>query len=180
MLDILFKKKLKEEKLAKFFTTSILNITHEGFDDIVDSIVTDSAFETVPVIDRNEIQPFIMIVIAGNLKFLSENFNDYQDVRLQDQIIRNLARELQADLGALKKEIGKYQNLISKINLPSKNTLYGMSKAVFDAYNLYPYQEEYFKNMKSFNPIFIKNLNHIMKLFIFDWVAYREKYKIVQ
>lgn len=54
-----------------------------------------------------------------------------------------------------------------------------MSKAVFFKYNLNDYQEEYFRQMKTPNPIFLKNLDEVMRHFLWDWEVFNEKYKVV-
>jgi hypothetical protein len=68
---------------------------------------------------------------------------------------------------------------MNRVNAPSKNTLYAMSKAVFYKYNLMDFQDEYFRGMKTHNPIFCKNLDEIMRNFLWDWEAFNEKYKVI-
>jgi hypothetical protein len=68
---------------------------------------------------------------------------------------------------------------MSRVNAPSKNVIYAMSKAVFFKYNLCEKQDKYFKDMKTANPIFLKNLDELMKNFTWDWDAFNDKYKVV-
>ncbi len=70
------------------------------------------------------------------------------------------------------------QSFISRVNHPSKKTLYGMSKAVFHKYDLNPYQQNYFKSLNTPNPIFLKRLDEVMKNFVWGWDEVLEKYKI--
>ena len=55
-----------------------------------------------------------------------------------------------------------------------------MSKGVFHKYELYEFQEEFFRNMRTPHPTFLKRLDEIMVNFIFDWESYLDKYKVVE
>jgi hypothetical protein len=55
-----------------------------------------------------------------------------------------------------------------------------MSKAVFYKYDLAKYQKEYFKNLSSPDPIFLKHLDEIIDQFIIRWDHFTEKYKIAE
>jgi hypothetical protein len=121
-----------------------------------------------------------MIVIAGNLQYIPKYFNDYQDVRLIDSITVNIANALGVDYESLKACISRYQSQMNRLNMPSKNIHYSMSKAVFAKYELNQYQIEYFRNMNSPNPIFLKRLDDIVANFIWDWEEVCAKYKLVE
>ncbi|MCB0481801.1 MAG: hypothetical protein KDC83_10240 [Flavobacteriales bacterium] len=180
MLSIFTKKKLSEEKLQKLFVSGILQLVDKGFPDVAELINTDPEFEINPNIQPNDADKFLMIVVAGNLALIPKHFNDYQDVRLIDGIIKQMANVLNIDHEKLKSLVAKYQSFIHKVNMPSKNILYGMSKAVFHKYELNQFQIEYFRNMKSPNPLFIKRLDDIMLNFQWDWEVIRNKYKITE
>ncbi len=180
MLDVLFKKKITEEKLTDYFVHSTIKMVDEGFPEIVEIIKYDPEFETPPQIDPEDSDKFLWIVIAGNLKFIPKYFNDYQDVRLLEQSMKKFSRVLDVPFDAFKLQIKKYHQFFARVNHPSKNTLYAMSKSVFYKYNLNPYQEEYFRNMNTPNPIFLKHLDEIMETFLFDWQGFIEKFRIVQ
>ena len=119
-------------------------------------------------------------MIAGNLNFIPRYFNDYQDIRLAESANRKFARVLDVPLDIFKSEIKKYNQLFSRLNHPSKNTLYAMSKAVFNKYHLGQFQDEYFKKMDAPNPVFLKRLDAIMEEFIFDWEQFVDDFKIVE
>ena len=68
---------------------------------------------------------------------------------------------------------------MNRVNHPSKNMLYAMSKAMFYKYELNDHQVEYFRNLNTPNPIFLKNLDDVMSNFLWDWDAFEEKYKVV-
>jgi hypothetical protein len=74
--------------------------------------------------------------------------------------------------------IKEYKDCMSRINHPSKNTLYAMSKAMFVKYNLNQYQEDYFKMLNTPNPIFLKKMNEVLENFIWNWAAFFEKHKV--
>jgi len=57
---------------------------------------------------------------------------------------------------------------------------YAMSKGVFFKYGLNDYQTEYFKNMNTPNPIFLKRLDEIIGQFIFNWPDIQENYRITE
>jgi hypothetical protein len=76
------------------------------------------------------------------------------------------------------KMIRDYQSFISRINHPSKNMVYGMSKAIFQKYGLNEFQDEYFKRMQAPNPLFLKRMDEVMVSFIWNWDAFFKKYKL--
>lgn len=180
MFSFLTKKKISEKKLSNLFVSGILHLVDEAFPEVSGIINEDPEFEKCPNIKSSDADKFLMIVIAGNLQFIPKYFNSYQDVRLIDQITVDLANTLNIDYEKLKLYIAKYQSLMNKWNMPSKNIHYAMSKAVFNKYNMNQFQEEYFRNMNSPNPIFLKRLDDIMVNFIWDWQEIQNKYKIVE
>ena len=180
MFGVFFKKKITEEKLIDYFVFSTVKMVDDAFEDVADIICSDSEFKSRPVISAKQSDPFLWVVIAGNMKFIPRYFNDYQDIRLLDDANRKFARLLDVPLDVFKEEVKKYNQLFSRLNHPSKNTIYAMSKAVFHKYHLGQYQDDYFKNMDSPNPIFLKRLNDLMEEFLFDWEQFVEDYKIVE
>lgn len=180
MLSFLTKKKITEDKLSQIFVTSTLKTCDEGFAEVALLITEDPEFASPPIIDPENSDEFLMIVIAGNLEYIPKYFTDYQDIRLLDKIHKKLAAALQLDLTDLKKLINHYQNYLKRVNHPSKNTHYAMSKAIFFKYNLNEYQQDYFRKMKTPNPIFLKRLDEIVANFIWNWEDIREKYKVIE
>ena len=180
MLSFLTKKKISEKKLAGLFVSGILQLVDQGFPEVAGMINEDPEFENSPNLSSSDADRFLMIVIAGNMQFIPKYFNDYQDVRLIDSITVNLSNVLGLDFEVLKNCISRYQSQMNRLNMPSKNIHYGMSKAVFAKYGLNAFQEEYFRNMNSPNPIFLKRLDDIIANFIWDWEEICNKYKIVE
>ena len=180
MLTLFRKKKLKEDKVANIFVNSILDLVDEGFPEVVALINEDPEFVSSPNICVENSDQFLLIVLAGNLKFIPDHFDNYQDVRLIDRILRKTANALGVDASDLKETVSSYQSYFSRINHPSKNTLYAMSKAVFHKYQLNDYQEEYFRNMNAPNPIFLKRMDDIITNFVWDWSSFQEKYRVIE
>jgi hypothetical protein len=179
MLDILFKKKISEDQIATQFVDNMLALVDSTFSDVVDLICLDPHFESEPVINKDHFDSFLLIVLAANLKFITKTFNDKRDLRLITKIYNKLSVELGVDSKDLQKAIADYQSLFSRLNHPSKNTLYAMSRTFFEKYGLNEFQQAYFKKMKSPNPIILKRLDEIMSNYIWNWEAYEKDYKIV-
>jgi hypothetical protein len=180
MFKTLLKKKITEDKLANIFVNGIIDLVDSAFPEVAALINEDPEFSVSPQIQGNDSDKFLLTVIAGNLQYVSNHFEAYQDMRMQDQIYRKVGTAFGWELDTTKRIIGEYQNFCSKMNHPSKNTLYGMSKGVFFKYGLTQYQDDYFKSMNAPNPVFLKRLDEIMLNFIWDWDAYIGKYKIVE
>lgn len=180
MFSVFFKKKISEEKLVQYFTVTTVKMVDDAFEDVAEIINSDPEFKYQPQIDPKNVDPFLWIVIAGNLQFIPRYFNDYQDIRILDIANRQLSEILQVPVDSFKLEIKKTTKLFNQLNHPSKNTVYAMSKAVFHSYELAKYQNDYFRKMKTPNPIFLKRLNEVMESFIFDWEKFSEEYKIIE
>ena len=178
MFTIFKKKKLTEDQLANFFVNSILNLIEEGFQDVVEIINNDPEFTKTPNISKEDYDKFLLVVIAGNIKLMSDHFDSVKDVRITEKIYRKLGAALSVEPLTLKENIAKYQSWMSRINHPSKNTRYAMSKGVFFKYELNQFQSDYFRNMNTPNPIFLKRLDEVINQFLFNWNDIKENYRI--
>jgi len=178
MFTIFKKKKLTEDQLANFFVNSILNLVEEGFQDVVEIINNDPEFTKTPNISKEDYDKFLLVVIAGNIKLMSDHFDSVKDVRITEKIYRKLGAALSVEPLTLKENIAKYQSWMSRINHPSKNTRYAMSKGVFFKYELNQFQSDYFRNMNTPNPIFLKRLDEVINQFLFNWNDIKENYRI--
>ncbi|HAS35743.1 MAG TPA: hypothetical protein DCS15_04600 [Flavobacteriales bacterium] len=179
MLSFLIKKKISEQQVASHFVHSIIQMVEESFADVAELMNSEPEFETSPNINPDDYDRFMLIVLAGNLLFIPKHFNDYQDVRLTDSILNKLAEAFGLPKDKLKETISNYQKFFSKVNHPSKNIHYAMSKAVFFKYDLNRCQDEYFRNMKTPNPIFLNHMNDIIANYIWDWKSIQSEYKVV-
>ncbi|MGD1846714.1 MAG: hypothetical protein ACFB10_15100 [Salibacteraceae bacterium] len=180
MLTLFRKKKLAEEKVANVFVNTLLDLVDEGFPEVAALINEDPEFSISPNINAEDSDRFLLIMLAGNMKYIPDYFTNYQDFRLMDLINRKMALALGVEADALKQTISNYQSFFTRINHPSKNTHYAMSKAVFYKYELNDFQSEYFRNMKTPNPIFLKRLDDIVAHFIWDWESFQNKFRVVE
>ena len=149
-----------------------------GFEFVADIINDDVAFVNSPDISSDDYNDFALIVFIGNLSFLESAFDADQASKIESKILERLARLYQMSLTEFKQILNDYKNLMARLNFPSKNVVYGMSKLVFDKYSLYNYQDEYFKRMQVPNPLMLKRLDDIMSNFIWDWDSFFRKYKL--
>ena len=79
----------------------------------------------------------------------------------------------------MQEKLEKYSSFISRVNHPSKNILYGISKAVFFKFKLGAYQDEYFAQLNTPNPVFLKKIDTLVENYIWNWETIFEKNKIV-
>lgn len=180
MFGTLFKKKISEEKLINYFVVSTVKMVDDAFEDVSEIICADQEFKFKPQIDKNNIDPFLWIVVTGNLSYIPRFFNNYQDIRLLDEANRKFAQTLDVPIDEFKAKVKTTHQKFKAINRPSKNTLYAMSKMFFAAYELGQYQDDYFKNMNAPNPIILKHMNELMETFLFNWEEFVDKYKITE
>jgi len=179
MFAIFGKKKVKEDVVANIFVNTILNTVDNGFNDVVGVINDAPEFVTPPNLSLNNDDAFVLIIIAANLKLIPTTLKENQDDRLKQLIITKFSNAFGVEQDQLLEAINNYQAYLAKVNLPSKNTRYAMSKAIFGKYNLNQFQDEYFRNMKSPNPMFLKRLDEITENFLWNWDAYTNKFQIV-
>lgn len=178
MFTIFGKKKLKQETVANLFVNTLLDTVEKGFPEVAGIINDAPEFTTCPNINPKNANKFLVTVIAGNLKFLSSTFNKRGQTTIIEHTYFVLSQVFSMDIADFKELIKKEQAYISKVNFPSKNTLYGMSKAVFRKYNLNEFQDEYFKNMNSPNPMFLKKLDEVMENFVWNWDVFLSKHQV--
>jgi len=179
MLSFLLKKKVSEVQVANHFVNSLVKLVEDAYPDVVDIINTDPEFEQSPNLRAEDSNEFLLIVLAGNIGMIPKYFGDYQDVRITESVYRLLAEYFEVDRDKLKERISALQKYFSKVNHPSKNTLYAMSKAIFFKYGLNEFQDDYFRKMNTPNPIFLSRLNEIMTNFLYNWQQVQSEYKII-
>lgn len=178
MFSTILRKKVSDEKLANVFINGIFSTIDNGFPVIAEFINEDPTFVSSPNVDPNNSYEFSLIILAGNLTFLESAFEPEQADRVEKLIYDKLAKVYGTDKTELKGLIKDYRCLMTRLNHPSKNTFYGMSKAIFDKYALYNHQDEYFKRMQSPNPLFLKRLDELVENFVWDWDNFFRKYKL--
>ncbi len=178
MLGILIRKKVSNEKLANVFINGIYSTTQNGFPTVAEFINEDPSFVRKPGIDANDHHEFTLILFIGNLALLENAFTSEQSAELETLILRKLATAYQMEIGPFREMVKEYQYTMTRLNHPSKNVIYGMSKMLFDKYALYSFQDAYFKRMQVANPLFLKRMDEVIENFVWDWDMFFKKYKL--
>ncbi|MFL2571019.1 MAG: hypothetical protein ACJ0QL_03975 [Parvicellaceae bacterium] len=179
MLTTLFgKKKLTEDKTANIFVNTLTSVVDNTFEEVRDSIINDPVFERPPSIKEDDSDRLMMIVLASNLKMLSKYFSASEEMLLKGKIIHKFSLVYGLEYDQMKTIASNYSDFCSRVNHPSKNIVYGMSKAVFFKYKLGQYQDDYFAQLNAPNPIFLKRMDSIMENYIWDWNSFFNKYKL--
>jgi len=180
MLGAILRKKLSDEQFAKMFVGLILDSTEKGFEDITQIINEDKSFVKSPQMNKDDDGKFTLIVIAGNMQNLYKHFDSQRVLKLNEMIYKTLAPVYEFTPEQMKKALSDYTNYMIRINHPSKNTVYAMSKAMFYKYDLANYQDEYFRKMQCPNPLFLKRMDEIMEKFLLNWDAFFKRYRMAE
>lgn len=178
MLGTLLKKRLSDTQLANVFLNGIFEIVDNGFVEVVDLINEDLAFVTSPSIPVERNGQFTMIVVVANISSLETTFETVQANRIEKIIFEQMGSLMGVSAADAEAKVREYQKFMQRINHPSKNMVYAMSKAVFQKYDLNDFQDEYFKRLQSPNPLFLKRMDQVMINFLWDWDSFFKKYKI--
>jgi len=179
MLTIFGRKKLTSEQAAQIFSHHVVDVAEAGFPEVAGFINDSPEFISNPNIQPDDYGKFLMVVIAGNFSYLPQHFTEGQDKEIIEACKTYLAGVFDMTPNVFSETIKEYKDCMARANFPSKNVVSAMSKGVFLKYNLTNFQEEYFREMKTPNPIFLKNFGDVMKNFLMDWTAFNEKYKVV-
>jgi len=179
MLALFGKKKVTDHQVSAYFVHTTIETVEMGWPELVGIINDSPEFVTRPNLDPDDYGKFLMIVIAANFNFIPEYFDEGHDKEIMQASIQKFAEAFGVSPDVFAKKIKDYRDFLSRINHPSKNTLYSMSRGIFHKYQLNDFQEEYFRNMNTPNPIFLKNLNDVLGHFLWDWSAFKDKYKLV-
>ena len=178
MFSTLTKRKLTDNQVANVFINAIFDSVDNGFSEVSSIINEDSAFVKSPAIDASNNGEFGMIVLVGNLSFLESTFEADQAERVENIIFDKVSKMYEMDMNSFRTLVREYQSFIMRVNHPSKNWIYGMSKALFHKYNFNECQDEYFRRMQAPNPLFLKRMDEVMSNFIWNWDAFFKKYRI--
>ncbi|MFZ5552762.1 MAG: hypothetical protein ACOZCO_06585 [Bacteroidota bacterium] len=179
LLSKFTKKKISEEKLAGAFVGNLIQTVQDGFPEVAALINEDPEFVKCPNIHAHDDEQFLMIVLVGNLKLLPESFEPELEEVLKSHIIDRCASAFGVEKEEFTARVKEYNDFLSRVNHPSKNVLYSMSKGVFYKYNLNHYQADYFRTLNTPNPIFLKRMNEVLNNFIWNWEAFFDRYKVV-
>lgn len=175
---LLGKKKITELAAGELLVNSIFNAVNKSFADVSGLLNDETSFESRPSISEDDGYQFLLITLTGNISFIPKFFESGQDKRIIEYVIGYASDLLEMDKRQLAQDIGECKKQMSRINYPSKNTVYAMSKSIFYRYNLNEFQENYFKTLKVPNPKFLQKMDEMNKLFIFNWKELFEKHKV--
>lgn len=178
MLGTIWRKKLSDNQLANVFMNGILEMVENGFVEISQMINDDPAFVQSPELDEKSNGEFTMIVVVANISNLESTFEADEATRVEQLIFQKLAAMIQVNTSEAETMVREYQRSMLRINHPSKNMVYAMSKMVFNKYGLNEFQDEYFKRMQAPNPLFLKRMDAVLGNFLWDWDAFFKKYKL--
>jgi hypothetical protein len=178
MFNTILKRKLSDNQVSNIFINAIFESVDLGWGEIASMINDDPAFTKSPDLNNLNSGEFGLIVITANLSLLESIFEVEQATRVERLIFQKLSKIYDMNELDFENLIRSYQSFISRVNHPSKNIVYGMSKAVFHKYRLNEYQDEYFKRMQAPNPLFLKRMDEVMSNFIWNWDAFLKKYKL--
>lgn len=178
MLSALMRKRLSPEQMSNVFINGLLEVITSSFPDFSEIINNDNAFVQSPNLGEKDLPVFAMVVYAANLNRLESTFEPEHAAEIEELILHKLSVYFGKEIPAFKKEMKEMQSFINKVNHPSKNLVYGMSKAIFAKYELHLFQDEYFKRLAVPNPLFLKRMDELTALFIWDWDVFFKKYKL--
>lgn len=179
MLGIFGRKKIGEDQLSMIFNNAMWKMSMEGFPEVAAILNDDPEFNVSPELDSADHTRFFFIVVSGNLKYLPHRLDGAHSRFVIMKIYEALAGMFDTSAGSIEKHINKLQGKMSKLNHPSKNTLYAMSKLFFQEYDLYQYQADYYSSILAPNPVILKRIDAIMQTYIWDWEAISEEFRIV-
>ena len=174
MLKLFKRKTYKEERIANQFVEQFFHSIDQGFPEVAALINESPEFINCPNIDSEDSDKFLLIILAANIKAVHRFFPSHTDQTLTRKILEQVSEQGGVGYSALTSSVVKYQQFISKVNHPSKNLVYGMSKALFFKYELSQFQEEYFKHLNSPNPILLKRLDEAVVNFLWDWEGFSD------
>jgi hypothetical protein len=178
MLKSILKRKLNDDQLANVFINVLVEATELSFEDISAGLNDDNAFVISPDLKSVDLEHFQFVVLAANVTLIQSTFDSIRATQLERVASRKLAGIFDTTVEEMSAKIKNYQSFIKRVNHPSKNLIYGMSKAIFAKYELHNFQDEYFKSLAAPNPLLIKRLNEITELFLWDWDAFFSKNRI--
>lgn len=179
MLALLKKKKLTDNQVANIFVNGIIETAENAFPELAGFINDSPEFVLPPAINEHDYGRFLMIISAANLSQVSKHFTNGHDKAIIKNCIDKFAQVFELKPEDFARKIKHYKTFMARVNHPSKNPVYAMSKAMFFKYKLNAHQEEYFRELNTPNPIFLKNLDEWMRNFMWDWTTFTDKYKIV-
>lgn len=178
MLALFGKKKLTEDQIANIFVNTTLEAVESGWPYIRDFILDSPEFVKTPDIEESDFGKFLMIVVSANFSYIPQHFESGPDRAIIRRSVEKFATIFDVTPEHFAKKLKEYKSFLSRVNIPSNNMKYALSKAIFFKYGLNQYQEAYFQSLNTPNPIFLKNLDELMLHYIWDWQTFQAKFKV--
>ncbi|MEQ8325221.1 MAG: hypothetical protein RIC15_10465 [Vicingaceae bacterium] len=175
MIGLFKRQKIREDELAADFVGAFLPTVQVGFAEIAALINESVEFVRSPEVDAEDWDRFLLIALAANTLSIQQNFSSKYDQSIIREILERIAQSGSVSYGSLANTVNQTEKFISKVNHPSKNLIYGMSKAIFYKYELAGFQQEYFRNLNSPNPVFLKRLDEAVELFLWNWEDHSDR-----
>lgn len=172
------KKKITEDKLANVFVNTVLEMTSAGFPTIVAEVNEAPEFDATPGMSQEDDQRFLMIVLAANLTEMQRVLGPGLDKRMFSLSVSKFAQAVGRDCTAVEAEVKALQSRMERMNHPSKNTVAAMARGLFAEYDLYPFQDSYFREMRQPNPIVLKRVTALFGYFLFSWSEVNDQFRI--
>ena len=146
MISTLFgRKRITEEKLANAVVNRVLDLTERGYPLVVEELQEAPEFTARPVFGPGDDELFALIVLAGNLLDAPKHLPSGQDRRFIAHALSKYGAAMDIPASELETEVIALQRFMERVNHPSKNTVYAMSKAIFHKYDLFRFQDTYFE-----------------------------------
>lgn len=176
--SIFGKRKISEDKFANVFVNAVLRLTEQGYPAIVAELQESNEFVVRPVFGPGDDDLFALILFAGNLMEAPKHLPGGMDHRLAQHAYSKFAPLMDTTAAEFETETIAMQHFMARINHPSKNTVYAMSKAIFHKYDLFRNQDAYFRDLKAPNPIVLGRINKLMHYCLWDWAELLEDLKV--
>ncbi len=180
MIATLFgKKKITEDKLSNVFVNAVLEFTEKGFPAMAAELNESPEFVVSPNLKESDNADFALILFVGNLMEMERVLGPGLDRRIHALSVSKFAQAVGRTGTDLEEEMRALRSKMERLNFPSKNVVYAMGKILFHRYDLYCFQDVYFREQRSPNPIILKRINGLMSYFMWNWAEVQEQYRIV-
>lgn len=179
MIATLFgKKRITEDKLANVFVNTVLEMAAEGFPVVVAELNEAPEFELSPKVHEEDDERFMLIVLAANLMEMERTLGAGVDKRIFSLSVSKYAQAIGRGNTDVENEVRALQSRMERLNFPSKNAVYAMGRAIFQEYDLFCFQDSYYREQRAPHPIVLKRLNGLMGSFLWNWSEIHEQYRI--
>ena len=174
------KKKIKSNLVAALYVKALNNVINEGFIEIKEFINNNNNLETSPELKEEDIEWFRNVIFLGNIKNLDVCFEEKEVVVLRGFILDEIYKDFdQHEQHLCIERFLDYENYFIDLIKENDSFINAMAFALFEKYNINIHQGELFKRKNKPNPIFLNELQNLLKHFVWNWQDYLEKNKII-